>query len=56
MTLKTTRELDIFYNEHRDLMKKIEIEPETIPYNVEINAFLGLKCLIHFVFRFALLP
>ena len=32
----------IFDNEHRDLVRKIEIEPETIPFNVEINA-LGLR-------------
>ena len=32
----------ILDNEHRELIKKIEIEPETIPYKVEINA-LGLR-------------
>ena len=32
----------IFDNEHRDLIKKIDIESETIPFNVEINA-LGLR-------------
>ena len=29
-------------NDHRDVINKIEIEPETIPFNVEINA-LGLR-------------
>ena len=32
----------IFDNEHRDGMKNIQIEPETTPFNVEINA-LGLR-------------
>ena len=32
----------IFDNEHREEMKKIKIEPETIPFNVEINT-LGLR-------------
>ena len=32
----------ILDNEHRDLLRKIEIEPETIPFNVQINA-LGLR-------------
>ena len=32
----------IFDNEHRNEIKKIQIEPETIPFNVEINA-LGLR-------------
>ena len=32
----------ILDNEHRDLIKNIEIEPETIPFNIEINA-LGLR-------------
>ena len=32
----------ILDNEHRDLMRNIQIEPETIDYNVEINA-LGLR-------------
>ena len=32
----------IFDNEHREEIKRIEIEPETTPFNVEINA-LGLR-------------
>jgi hypothetical protein len=32
----------IFDNEHREDLKKIKIEPETIPFNVEINV-LGLR-------------
>ena len=32
----------IFDNEHRDQIRSIEIEPETMPFNVEINA-LGLR-------------
>ena len=32
----------ILDNEHRNIIKNINIEPETIPYNVEINA-LGLR-------------
>ena len=32
----------IFDNDHREEMKKIQIEPETTPFNVEINA-LGLR-------------
>ena len=32
----------IFDNEHRDDINKIQIEPETVPFNVEINA-LGLR-------------
>ena len=34
----------IFDNEHRDDLKKIKIEPETVEFNVEINA-LGLRSL-----------
>ena len=34
----------IFDNEHRDQLNKIEIEPEVLPFNVEINA-LGLRSL-----------
>ena len=32
----------IFDNEHRDNLNRIDIEPETVPFNVEINA-LGLR-------------
>lgn len=32
----------IFDQEHRDQMNRIEIEPETVPFSVEINA-LGLR-------------
>ena len=34
----------IFDNEHRDDLRKIQIEPETVEFNVEINA-LGLRSL-----------